>query len=629
MKIQTKQWYIDNSSNADEAVGKYIGHGGADAIFISSLRGYTGRWGSSLSRGGGTPPTTTSKMSITNIDDINKSSKGISQIYESQNKIDPNLYSTNSVDRNKTLQDEILKQLARESQFHTDINEKMGITGELSRAYRDSMLETEPAARRLGFDLQAITNMMTTLSDSSMRFNLISQDTMTKSFETARAFGMTLSQLAEAMGKYEEVGVGAGDALLKINTAARSSLSLGLNSKRTTEELTKSLGKLNEYGFANGVQGLNRMVQKSAEFRMNMQNVFTIADKVMSPDAAIELTANLQVLGGAIGDFNDPLKLMYMATNNVEGLQDSLIGAASGLATYNDQQKRFEVTGVNLRRAKEMANQLGISVGDLNKTAVAAQERLLANTELLARGFKIESKDKEFITNMAQMKDGKMSIVIPPTLVGKLGSEIGNQSEIAIDKLTQDQINALEKYRKEIEEANPADLARAQFSATKNIELATDATAQFFVKDFKNKIFGRTDYTGDKTDKQGTFQYNKLRQDELKLRETGYEMTTGGEGGRTKLGQIMNGMWSGLNALTSTLQILIRKETEIVDDLFNNVKSGNLQKKEEEKKKYDDLSNPKNNQLTAKVEVRMIGTGYSNENEPRFKVIGTPYTVLT
>jgi len=562
----------------------------------------------------------TTKMSLGSIDDINKSSKGISSIYESENKIDTK--GLLSVKALETIQDEILKQLARESQFHTDINEKMGITGELSRAYRDSMLETVPAASRLGFDLKAITNMMTTLSEKSMRFNLISQDTMTKSFETARAFGMTLPDLADAMSEYEKVGYGAADALTQINSAARASLSLGLNSRKTTEELSKNLGKLNEYGFSAGVQGLGKMVQKAAEFRSSMSDVFRIADKVMSPDAAIELTANLQVLGGAIGDFNDPLKLMYMATNNVEGLQDALIGAAGGLATYNKEQGKFEVTGANLRRAKEMAAQLGMQVGDLNKTAIAAQERLLANTELLSKGFKIESKDKEFITNMAQMKDGQMSIVIPPTLVGKLGNEIGDQSEIAISKLTQNQIDALEKYRKEIEEANPADLARAQFTATKNIELATQATANYFVKGAKDKIFGRTDYTGTDTSKTGTAGYQKLRESELQLREKGYQMSVRGE--ETTMGQIFNKSMNGLNDVTSRLATLIALETKLLDkNIDANFESKGMKEDRIKKEQYDRRSNPNVNEWVIKSQINVTNTGFGNS--PNIEHRGVDY----
>ena len=118
------------------------------------------------------------------------------------------------------------------------------------------------------------------------------------------------------------------------------------------------------------------MVRRSTEIRMSLSETFKVADKVFSPEGALELSAELGVLGAAFGDFNDPLKLMYMATNNVEGLQDALIGAAGGLATYNNEQKKFEVTGANLRRAKEMAAQLGMTTGDLNKTAIAAQERM-------------------------------------------------------------------------------------------------------------------------------------------------------------------------------------------------------------------------------------------------------------
>ena len=627
MPSRGEKYYFDNFTNGPDAARAYEADGGVRGDTLYNKLNTSSRSQFTLNNRNQGQQQSGPQMSLSSMDDINKSSKGISQVYESQTKINTNLYSVNSDKRKGALGDEILKQLARESQFHTDINEKMGITGELSRAYRDSMLETEPAARRLGFDLQAITNMTTQLSDKSMRFNLISQDTMTKSFETARAFGLNLTQLADAMSEYENVGYGAADALVKINTAARSSLSLGLNSKRITEELTKNLGKLNEYGFSNGVQGLNRMVQKAAEFKMNMGDVFKIADKVMSPDSAIELTANLQVLGGAIGDFNDPLKLMYMATNNVEGLQDALIGAAGGLATYNKEQGRFEVTGANLRRAKETAAQLGMTTGDLNKTAIAAQERLLANTELLSRGFKIESKDKEFITNMAQMKDGKMTITIPPSLVGKLGEEIGGQSEIAIDKLTQKQYDALIDNRKKLEEANPADLARAQFTATKNIELATDATAQYFVKDFKNLIFGRTDYTGKDPSKQGGAQYNTVRESELQLREKAYKMTTAGEGKDTQLGRLMEDLKTGLTTITSNLATILRQETMLIDDFTNKLESAELKKKEQEKKKYDDLSNPKLNNIVVKSEIRIINQGYNSE--PTVKLNGTPYTILT
>ena len=334
---------------------------------------------------------------------------------------------TNPTELTTNIGNEILNQIQRESQLDTDINEKMGITGELSRAYRDSIIETVPNALRLGFDIKNLTDLTTKLADTSGRFNLISQDTMEKTLVTTRAFGTTLGDMGATMSEFEKIGLGQADTLAKINKAGRDSLSVGLNSKTVLKDIQNNLGKLNEFGFKNGVEGLTRMSEKATEFRMKMDEAFKLADKVMDPSDAIALTANMQMLGGAIGDLNDPLKLMYMATNDVEGLQDALHGAAAGLATYNQEQGRFEITGANLRRAKEMAKTLGIDYKEFAQGAIAANERISAGQALASRGLNVDDKDKEFLTNMSQMKGGEMQITIPQSLMEKFGKDFNNR----------------------------------------------------------------------------------------------------------------------------------------------------------------------------------------------------------
>ena len=361
---------------------------------------------------------------------------------------------------------QILQQIRNEEQLRTDINETLGVTGTLSTKIRDTIIESSTGALQFGFGIKNISDMFTTIAESSGRANFMSIDTVSKTYGVARAFVGSLSDVGRLIAEMEKIGLGASDTLTAVETAGRSSLSLGLNTKKTTELLQKDLGKLNEYGFKNGVEGLNRMVQKSLEFRMNLGEVYKIADKVINPDSAIELTANLQVLGGAIGDFNDPMKLMYMATNNVEGLQDALIGAASNLATFNQEQGRFEITGVNLRRAKEMASQLGIEYSELAKGAIAAQERLSVVQDLAGKGFDLSDKDQEFIANLSQMKDGKMVLSVPQDVADKIGVPI----ETAVTDLTQAQIDVLKDNKKQLEKMDSEQIAREQFSAVKNLD---------------------------------------------------------------------------------------------------------------------------------------------------------------
>ena len=382
---------------------------------------------------------------------------------------------------------EIVKQVQRESDLQTLINEKVGLTGELSENFRNSIFETMPIATSLGYGFRNVADMISRMGEQSGRFNLISQETLQNSYAVSRAFVGDISLLPDYFTEFEKIGKGAFDTLKAISDAGTKSLSLGLNSKKTTESLKLNIEKLNEYGFKNGVEGLNRMVQRSIEFRMNLSEVFKIADNVMDPEKAIALTANLQVLGGAIGDFNDPLKLMYMATNNVEGLQKSLIDAAKGLATYNSEQGRFEITGVNLRRAHEMAQQLGIDYKELAKGAIAGQERMLATSELMGKGLNISKEDKEFITNMSQMKGGQMVITIPEDVA----KTIGSKTEISLRELTSNQIEQLKGMRSALEEKTPEQIARGQFTSVHNIEMMMQGIYRTRVQDVTKLSVGK------------------------------------------------------------------------------------------------------------------------------------------
>jgi hypothetical protein len=371
--------------------------------------------------------------------------------------------------------DQILNQLGRESQLRTDINESIGIAGDLSKTLRDDIVDSTAAGIRFGYGMNNVRDMIKKIMEESGRFNLISQKTIESTFATSRAFIGDLRDMGEAISQFEKIGVGASSATVAIEKAGKGSLELGLSGKKTTQDLRTNIEKLNEFGFKNGIQGLAEMSRKATEFRISMGEAFKIAENVMDPDKAIELSANLQVLGGAIGDFNDPLKLMYMATNNVEGLQDALIEAAGSLATYNSEQGRFEISGVNLRRAREMAKTLGIDYKELTRTAIASQERLAASTALMGKGLNLKPEDQEFLTNLSRMEGGKMIIDVPESLQKKLG--IDTQGK-AIEDLGQTTIDALLQNREQFQKMSVEDIARDQLDNVENIRRDVGAMVQ-------------------------------------------------------------------------------------------------------------------------------------------------------
>lgn len=386
-----------------------------------------------------------------------------------------------------TLMDGALDIVQKEVLLRNQVNAKIGLSGELSRGYRDNILEASVAVVGMGYSFDELSQTAISATEETGRFFTLNEKTMMNMAETSRAFVGDLDKMSGIFRDFELVGIGAESALENINEAGKSSLSLGLNARKTTEMLNKDLGMINKYGFENGTQGLNRMVQKSIEFRMSMDSVFNLAEKVMSPEGAMDLAANLQVLGGAIGSLGDPLQMMYMATNDVGGLQDALIGAAESLATYNSEQGRFEITGANLRRARAMATELNMSYEELSKTAVAAAERTSAAADLMAQGISMDDKDQEFITNLAKMgPGGKMTIEVPPSIAEKLGVE----RQIALEDLDQRTADVLIENRKDLEKMDVRDLALNQFTETQQMALNINQISQMLKVEFAKTYQG-------------------------------------------------------------------------------------------------------------------------------------------
>lgn len=375
--------------------------------------------------------------------------------------------------------------LTKEVNLRNELNSQIGIAGELSRDYRNEIFEALPGVVSMGYSFEDLKKTVINTMEETGRFALMNSDTMKQMASTSRAFVGDLEDMGRIFRNFEMVGVGAQDALNTIDKVGKSSLTLGLQSRKVVDETQKNLAKINEYGFQNGIQGLSRMVQKSIEFRMNMESVTQIADKVFDPEGAVDLAANLQAIGGAIGDFNDPLKLMYMATNNVEGLQDALIGVAGSLATYNEEQGRFEITGVNLRKAKAMAKELGISYNELANGAIAAAERSSAASALLSSGLNLSDENKEFLTNISRMEGGSMVIDVPESLAKKLGL---SETRVALEDLSQGQANAILENQKYFEKLSPEEIAKEQYTETQKLALTVSEISTMLKVQFAKTV---------------------------------------------------------------------------------------------------------------------------------------------
>jgi hypothetical protein len=345
-----------------------------------------------------------------------------------------------------------------------------GFVGDIGKGMMTELNEAMITASELGMNVDDFMDATKVMLESSGRMAIYNRQAITSGVEASLAYTKSTKTLLENTEKFRDVGYGLQDAAEAIDRIGQRSIALGLNAKNVSDGLIKNIDKLNQFGFQNGIDGLSKMVQEAQALNFNVENTFKVANDLFDPAKAIELTANMQVLGGAIGDLNSPLKLMYDATNNVEGLQTSILGAARSLATYNAEQGRFEVSGANLRRAKAMADALGISMGDLTSAAVKGASKMQALNELMM--FPGLSQDqREFMSNLATMKGGTIGFSIPDDVAEKIGVDKSELKDgfIAADKLSQEQVIQLGELQKKIASTSTQEVARQQYNETTKI----------------------------------------------------------------------------------------------------------------------------------------------------------------
>jgi len=348
-----------------------------------------------------------------------------------------------------------------EAKMLTSISEAGGIMGDLAGVMKEEMLTAAEEATKFGVSMQEARDASAALSKNSGQTKLYTAETVANALKIGNTLTDSAKSIIENAENFRNVGYGLQDATKIIFNAGKASLAQGLTARETTKTLMANLGKLNEYGFKNGVAGLTQMVQQAQSLKLNMDKVFEVANKVFEPEGAIDMAAKLQMIGGAAGDLADPIRAMYDVTNNMEGIQSSIIDTARSLAVFDEAQGRFAVTGINLRVAKARADAMGMSMSEMTSLAIKAanQFEVMSQIDMFPQ-FK-DGDQKEFIKNMAQLGSGG---VIGFEIPKEMQKFFGGQAFVELSNMTGDQVAALQRYQEQIAGASLEDLSRSQFT---------------------------------------------------------------------------------------------------------------------------------------------------------------------
>lgn len=294
--------------------------------------------------------------------------------------------------------------LKDEAKIRETITIEMGIAGALQEQQEEDIIDSAAATARYGITLDTVLQTMKAMSETLERNVILDDEQITNMNLLAKATGLGSYEIAKLVEGFDTIGVGISGAIEQGEEMANVARKMGLNVNTFMSTMADNIKQVNAYNYKDGVQGFTRMAAQAQRLRIDMSTATNLASDLFEPEKAIELAANMQVLGGAVGALADPFELMYMATNDVEGLQNAITDAAAASVMFNQETGQFDISATEMRRLKEMAGELGMSYEELANTAVKARTEQMAMSQLDMSG--IDEDLKGFVAGISQIGEG-------------------------------------------------------------------------------------------------------------------------------------------------------------------------------------------------------------------------------
>jgi len=297
---------------------------------------------------------------------------------------------------------------------------------------RQLMQEIKEFGRAYGTSAQEIAEYQKQYSEATGRNIQLTKQQMEQMIALGNITdSATASKLVD---EFDTLGVNVEDTLAYTGQLQERAKYLGLNATKASKTLAENIKLAASHSFKNGVDDIQKMVLKSQSLKMNMEATMTAADKFSTIEGAIKTSANIQMLGGSFASqFSNPMGALYESMADPAAFQDRLVKTIAGKGTYDKKTNQVHFDPVTMAQMKEMSNQLGISVEELTKPAMAMAQNAAVDKELRGNWSK---EQKAAIEDLSRAnfdeKTGKHYV----TLLNKEG----NTQKVNVEDLTEEQL---------------------------------------------------------------------------------------------------------------------------------------------------------------------------------------------
>ena len=310
--------------------------------------------------------------------------------------------------------------IALDSALRKQVNVSLGLTGGLARDLRTDMIEVAEETTKYGIEIDDVAAAYSSFITDLGLAVPISRDVAEGLMLQSKAVGLSATQAGSFLATLTNFGVGLEKGPETLKEMASTARSMGLSTNKFMNFATTNLKMINTLGFSKGIRGFTQIAAKASSIGYDLASAQTAAEKLFDIDGAVEMAAQLNVLGGDFGKLGNAIDLMFSPTNDMEGFTNSLMDATKQFVSFNSEKNTFDVSPLDLRRAREFAKVTGMSIEEVIRSGkrLAKMDMIKDKISFLPD---LSEDERTLIGNLGSISDsGEV------TLKGKVVSEMGS-----------------------------------------------------------------------------------------------------------------------------------------------------------------------------------------------------------
>lgn len=317
----------------------------------------------------------------------------------------------------------------------------LGMSGTKAELMRQSFEQSAGFVTRLGGTLEDIQGIMTTYADETGRARVMSAQMLKDVTAIGKGTGLGVEQAARLGAQFELMGFDAKSTMEYVQGVVDTSERMGVNTTKVLKNVNDNFKRLNTYTFQQGVKGFAQMAMYAEKFRMDINQALNAADVARSLEGAIDLAAQLQVMGGEFAK-TDPFELLFLSRNDPAKFTEKIADMTKGVVSFRKMADgTFEkfISPADRDRLAAVAKSMGMEASEL--TQIAERQAEIQRMRQQMAGMGLSAKEKELIEGAAifNKETGRFEVQIA-----------GQMKDVAA--LTKEQANAFAKERVSLED---------------------------------------------------------------------------------------------------------------------------------------------------------------------------------